>query len=149
MIYWKYFWVVVRHKWYVLLAGLDLKVPIINLLFHDYDKFFPTNFITYANYIVDHKNKEGFQRSWNYHQKRNKHHWNYWVLIDGYDDLKVLKIPNNDRLELVSDWIAAGKVYGTPIKIWYEQNKEKILLHPDSRNEIEKDIRNFVNKNGT
>ncbi len=34
-----YFKYVVRHKWFVFLAGIKLGVPIMSLIIHDWDKF--------------------------------------------------------------------------------------------------------------
>jgi len=76
---------VLRHKWFVLLAGLKLGIPLLILIFHDWDKFLPDEWFPYARtfYKPDGSNQyeEGyaFAEAWMFHQHRNKHHWQYWL----------------------------------------------------------------------
>lgn len=101
LLYLKY---VLRHKWFVFLACLELRVPIWNAIFHDWSKFLPVEWFAYVNYFYGEKvqDENGFQtlkdgkltpimvapievrrafdRAWNAHQKRNKHHWQFWLL---------------------------------------------------------------------
>jgi hypothetical protein len=97
----KYFWYVLRHKWFVFVAGLRLGVPLVQLITHDWSKFLPSewgpyvaNFYGYkptdeeverarrlAFYIKSKAEiKADFDRAWNHHQKRQPHHWQYWLL---------------------------------------------------------------------
>jgi hypothetical protein len=110
MRHWKYLKYVLRHKWFVFVAGLRLGVPIWLLIFHDWDKFTPFQWRAYADYFyggyvplsenptarfarsqgVYLRTLEDVQRdfndAWNRHQKRNRHHWQYWLLVNDNRD---------------------------------------------------------------
>lgn len=151
--HWSYLKYVVRHKWYVFLACLKLGVPIWIAIWHDWDKFLPDEWFPYARtfYKSDGEKQyqpdESFDRAWNAHQKRNKHHWQYWLLVydknpwpkinvqsydGGMSNLEsavkelerllntapvVLPIPDVYRREMLADWIGAGRALGKP-KTW-------------------------------
>jgi hypothetical protein len=97
--YWKYLKYVLKHKWFVFVECCKLGIPLRGLL-HDLSKFLPSEFIPYARYFYGNypetltvyektyhwkmKNKaaikDDFDLAWLKHQKRNKHHWQYWLL---------------------------------------------------------------------
>jgi len=85
--HWQYLKYVLRHKWFVFLAGLKLGVPLLTLIFHDWDKFLPDEWFPYARcfYKPDgskqYEPSEAFTKAWMKHQHRNKHHWQYWLNI--------------------------------------------------------------------
>lgn len=85
--HWLYLKYVIRHKWFVLLAGIQLRVPIWILIFHDWDKFLPDEWIPYVHcfYKPDgtkqYVESMDFARAWMLHQHRNKHHWQYWLKL--------------------------------------------------------------------
>jgi hypothetical protein len=79
----KYLWYVLCHKWFVLMAGVRLRVNLLQLITHDWSKFLPSEWGPYAAYFYGEKNpetKNGFDRAWNHHQNRHPHHWQYWLL---------------------------------------------------------------------
>lgn len=103
--HWKYLKYVLRHKWFVFLACWELGVPLWMAIVHDWDKFLPGMWRAYADYFYGNlpaekdahlgalagvgifpKTKEDarrdMEREWNGHQKRNKHHWQYWLLVN-------------------------------------------------------------------
>lgn len=85
--------------------------------------------------------KEAFDVAWNHHQKSNKHHWQFWVLIGGQDSTRCLPMPDRYRREMLADWRGAGRAYGNPdTKGWYLKNKDKIQLHDDTREWIEEQL---------
>lgn len=45
----EYFWLTLRHKWFVLLAGLKTKAPIWRLVIHDWSKFLPSELPHYQS----------------------------------------------------------------------------------------------------
>lgn len=49
--HWMYFKYLMKHKLFVFLAGLRLKVPLWRLAVHDWSKFLPSEWIPYANYF--------------------------------------------------------------------------------------------------
>ena len=91
----RYLRYVIRHKWFVLIAGLRVGAPLWRLLIHDWSKFTPAEWSGYVRYFfggwrswADGPVKEhakslvqpDFDRAWLHHQKANKHHWQYWIL---------------------------------------------------------------------
>lgn len=99
--YFKYLKYVLKHKWYVFIECCKLGIPLRGLL-HDLSKFLPSEFIPYARYFygnypealtVYEKTyhwkmktkavvKGDFDLAWLKHQKRNPHHWQYWLLVN-------------------------------------------------------------------
>lgn len=166
---------VLRHKWYVFWACLELGVPIWIALLHDWDKFLPDEWVPYARtfYKPDgskqYVESVEFARAWMLHQHRNKHHWQWWlnagrvalprtnimvwdrgnpsILIgervwDWDGEISIREpMPAVYRREMLADWIGAGKALGKPNTWeWYEDNKDKIKLHPETRAWIEQQL---------
>ena len=112
---------ILRHKWYVFIAGRRLRVPLWRLLTHDLSKLSPVEFGPYARqFHGDKGDPDGFAIAWLHHQHRNDHHWEYWIGFsaharspqrDGVDEGHVLPMPEAAVREMVADWLAAGKVY--------------------------------------
>jgi len=122
---------------------------------HDLSKLLPSEFIPYANYFYGNKkqkrDKTGYYKptdaggkefdfAWLLHQKRNKHHWQWWILPEDEGGIKVLDMPLKYRKEMICDWRGAGKAqgYGDNTKEWYTVNKNKMRLHKNTRNWIER-----------
>lgn len=156
--YWLYFKYVVRHKWFVFWACMDLKVPLLIALFHDWDKFLPDEFLPYAHFFYNPdgtkkqvRDKSGyykpentgdsaFDMAWLSHARRNKHHWQWWVLTTSTEE-KVFEIPEVYLREMVADWRGAGQAQGTPDTLfWYVTNREKMKLGPKTRAWIENEL---------
>lgn len=56
--------------------------------------------------------------------------------------VKPLPMSDSARKEMISDWFGAGRAYNkdwTPLepRKWYEKNKDKIILHPETRAWVE------------
>lgn len=138
--HWEYLKYVLRHKWYVFLAGLPLHVPIFTLILHDWDKFLPDEWFPYAKTFY---NKDGsktynehpeFSMAWNHHQKRNKHHWQYWLLTWDRGETEPLPMPDVYIREMIADWRGAGRALGKPnTNEWYHANRDKMILHGSTR----------------
>jgi hypothetical protein len=164
--YWSYFRYVVYHKW-VVMRECFKRGLVWQGLVHDLSKFLPSEYIPYANhfYNKDGSKKEArgktgyykptdtgdekFDFAWLLHQKRNKHHWQWWVLPEDDGGVKVLPIPWEYRTEIICDWVGAGKAQGflspkndpyLETRRWYHKNKDKMQLHEHTRQEIEKEI---------
>lgn len=139
----KYLSYVVRHKWYVLKAGLSLKVPLHQLVIHDWSKFLPSEWRPYAEnfyglprlsiadlphgdareaFLNGYKTKEDvsaeFDRAWLKHQNRQPHHWQYWVLLNDSGTIQPLPMPRRFMLEMIADWCGAGRAIHKPIFPW-------------------------------
>ncbi len=116
----KYFRLTLRHKWFVLIAGLRIGgIPILRLLIHDWTKFLPCELPHYQRqFFGDGEDPEGFIRAWTHHQNSNPHHWEYWIPRTGhnrcnppYPDNQPITMPIWAIREMVADWMAAGRAY--------------------------------------
>ena len=88
-------------------------------------------------FLAEHKDT-AFDFAWFLHQKRGRHHWQWWVLPEDSGAIKVLPILDCYRKEMLADWRGAGRAQGTPnTSAWYNKNKEKLQLHPETRKWIE------------
>jgi len=137
---------VLRHKWFVFLAGITLGVPLWQLLIHDWSKFLPCEWFPYVGYFDTPKARQRgdaaarFDVAWNHHQKVQPHHWQHWLLITDSDEprLRALPMPERYVREMVADWRGAGRALGTPDTVgWYAANTRKIILHPETRRRVE------------
>jgi len=134
-----------RHKWFVFFACRKLGIGLWIAIMHDISKFLPSEFIPYARtfYKSDGSKQyiesDEFAKAWNHHQKRNKHHWQYWLLTWDRGEEVILYMPTNYAQEMIADWIGAGKAItgkDNPLQ-WYGENKHKIKLHSYTRDYIE------------
>ena len=136
---------ILRHKWFVLLACPLTGASIWRGLVHDLSKARPSEWVPYANtfYKPDGSRRylphADFDSAWNQHQKANLHHWQYWVIIEDEGGSKPLPMPDKYVREMVADWIGAGRAINgsTDPTSWYEESKDKIQLHPDTRQLVE------------
>ena len=129
-----------RHKWFVFLEACKLGIPFLGII-HDASKFLPDEFFAYARSFyggLRAEVKPEFDAAWNHHQKRNKHHWQYWLLVNDEDGVYPLPVPDVYRREMLADWRGAGRAYGNPdTPGWYAKNRDKIILHPSTRQWVE------------
>jgi hypothetical protein len=151
----RYLRYVLRHKWFVFIACCKLGVPWRGIA-HDMSKFAPSEWFPYAEHFYGGnrdihfgRDKSGYYRAgdtgdmlfdfaWLYHQKRNPHHWQWWVLPLDDGGQKILPMSDSYRKEMLADWYGAGRALGKPdTQAWYLANKDKMLLHPDTRQWIE------------
>jgi hypothetical protein len=154
----KYLWYVLKHKWYVgiecIKQGLFLRA-----LIHDCSKFRPSEWFPYVNFFYGEKEDvrdeigyykptgtgdERFDFAWLLHQKRNDHHWQFFVLPEDEGGLKVLRMSKKARLEMVCDWCGASKAQGhggwygpTGVLAWYDKHRSKMRLHEETRRWVE------------
>lgn len=136
---------VIRHKWHVFKACARLGVPFRLAVTHDLSKFSPAE---WGPYVHTFYNKDGsgrydetpeFNQAWNHHQKANKHHWQYWILTMDRGEEIVLRMPLVYVREMVADWSGAGMaITGDPNPLpWYTKNRDKMKLHPGTRDLVE------------
>lgn len=157
----KYLSYVIRHKWFVYRAGRRTGAPIWRLLVHDWSKFLPSEWFPYVRYFYGDypeaakvgrvgsqfcpsmRFKEDvaseFDYAWNLHQKRQPHHWQFWVLTEDSGKVQPLAMPFHFVCEMVADWAGAGRAITGKWEVsnWYEKNKDRMTLHPTSREQIE------------
>jgi hypothetical protein len=131
----------IKHKWYV---GRELfKYRLfMQMITHDLSKFSPIEWESYRLKFFDKKNdyltNEAFKFGWHHHYTNNPHHWEFWLY---YDNGKItpLQMPDKYVIEMYCDWVGAGLAINgkRDVKDWYNQNKDRILLHPITRIRIE------------
>jgi len=156
MWFFKYLSYVIRHKWFVFVECAKVGIPMRGLM-HDMSKLRPSEFFPYARFFYDEKGKQkqvrdktgyykptdtgddAFDFAWLLHQKRNRHHWQWWILPEDNGGTKVLPMPYHILREMICDWKGAGRAQGLDddVRPWYLKNKDKMTLHPDSRTIIE------------
>jgi len=149
----KYLSYVVRHKWFVFLEAVRLGIPWLGLV-HDMSKLLPAEWGPYQRFFYGKRAKPrrdgtgyfsptdtgdaAFDFAWLLHQKRNRHHWQWWLLPEDDGGTKVLEMPMRYRLEMLADWRGAGRAQGTAgVAAWYVTNKHKMRLGPATRAFIE------------
>lgn len=152
MKYLKYLRYLLRHIWFV------RKACWANGLFwqglvHDLSKFRPDEFVPYANffYTPPKRNKTGYYKptdtgdkkfdfAWLLHQKRNRHHWQFWLLPEDEGGIKILEMPEKYAKEMLCDWWGASMALGYEGKCrtWYSKNRDKMQLHPNTRAYVDK-----------
>lgn len=164
MKYIKYLKYLLNHKRYVMIECFRQGLFWRGLL-HDLSKFLPSEFIPYANFFYGEKggdikkgrNETGYYKpintgdkafdfAWLLHQKRNRHHWQWWILPEDEGGIKVLSIEDVYLKEMICDWVGAGKAQGhfSPkndkyfeTRKWYQQNGSKMNLEENTRKKIE------------
>lgn len=149
---------VIPHKIAVYQAGLELsRNPKIsdylsnqekedflrNLWLHDMSKFSANEAFGYAMYNRETGHgKEGFELAWHHHKMNNPHHPEYWLNPNRSGELEPLQMPNVYILEMIADWIGAGKTYGSTLEEWVPKNINKFKFQPLAK--IAEIIRHFT-----
>ena len=137
-------------------------------ILHDLSKFLPNEIIPYANFFYGKKGSDikkgrdktgyykptdtgdkAFDFAWLLHQKRNRHHWQWWILPEDNGKIKVLPIEEPYLTEMICDWIGAGKAQGhfSPkndkyfeTRNWWNANNSKMTICEETREKITKRI---------
>lgn len=116
MKFFKHLKTVLIHKYYVFIYMVRCGY-IWRGITHDMSKFSWTEFSESVKYyngkrspIDECKKENGYSLAWLHHRGRNKHHYEYWV--DYLDDGGIpIEMPRKYVIELICDWIAAGRTY--------------------------------------
>jgi len=147
--YWNYFKYICEHKWNVFIEHLKILQPIAGIT-HDLSKYLPSEFIPYAKWFfgeygnrfngghkwefVEHAQVgNSFDMGWLLHQRRNKHHWNYWVNSEG----KAIPMPSKYVMQMIADWRGMSRKFGGDTSGYYIKNKDTMILHQDTIEIIE------------
>ncbi len=147
---------IIRHKWFVLVScwGKGLRWQGI---IHDISKFRLDEFIPYAKFFYEkdgskrqirdktgyykpyNTGNEEFDFAWLLHQKRNKHHWQWWILPLDDGGNKIIMMKRKYIEEMMCDWQGASMAqgHGKDTKKWYMKNKNNMILSPVTRTRIE------------
>lgn len=136
-------------------------------LAHDMSKFLPSELFPYINHFFADNHVEGgkdesgyykpadtgdreFDFAWLLHQKKNRHHWQWWVLPNDEGGLKAIEIQEPYLTEMICDWLGAGKAQGKvspkddkyfEVRNWYANHKNKMQLNEKTRQKIEEKIK--------
>lgn len=112
---------------------------------HDQSKSEPDEYEAYDAYFYggnrSFKVVQEYRKAWLLHLHRNLHHWQHWILIN--DDPKegeiLIEIPINYIFEMVCDWWAFSWSKGNLQEIfnWYDEHKNYMKLHPNTRKKVE------------
>lgn len=149
---------VIKHKWFVFIAARKCHVNMWQAVIHDWHKFLPSEWFPYAetfylkNGRTQYNETPQFAYAWNLHQKRGKHHYQFWMLTWDRGNTICLEMPEKYVREMVADWYGAGKAitgkWGA--EIWFKKKLEEgsLHLHPNTVfriNQIFDEVRgNFV-----
>ena len=141
----KYLKYLIKHKYYVTVECFKRGLYWRGIT-HDLSKFLPDEFIPYMNFFYG-KSKEfaqnQFDFAWLKHQKRNPHHWQWWILKEDSGEYKIFEMSREYREEMLCDWHGAGKAImgkNSNTKEWYLKNKDKIIIGPYTRKWIEEQL---------
>ena len=134
-------------------------IPWLGII-HDWHKFLPGEWFPYVNHfygsgsigIEQGRDETGYYKptdtgdaafdfAWFLHQKRGRHHWQWWILPEDGGGIKILPMDDRYRREMTCDWKGAGKAQGkASVSQWYAKNKDKLQLHPDTRKWVEETL---------
>lgn len=130
-----------RHKWFVIVYGLKLGVPLWRLLVHDWDKISaPRTFRAFRRRFAggnDHykmANDPDYQVAYHLHcNVRHKHHWQWWVsqLDEGRE--RILEMDDASKREMLADWRSMGRIKNEPHTwVWYQWYRPQMKVHPET-----------------
>lgn len=115
---------------------------------HDQSKLSDEEYSAYDAYFYGHnkswKVKSDFDYAWLHHIHSNPHHWQYWVLMEddptGSNPYRALPMPYDYIVEMICDWWSFSIRSGDLREIfnWYEDHKEKMILHSDTRKQVDR-----------
>lgn len=93
---------------------------------HDVSKLSEQEFVQYRKsfYPTSEESKYDISEAWEHHKKNNPHHWENWTTIKPRWDADW----EVHCVHMVCDWMAMGYKFGDTAKMYYESNKDKIIL---------------------
>lgn len=139
----------VKQAWYQFLASVVLEqFPDYYseceraILSHDASKYDEDEFCAYCNYFYPcpgyPKDQDEFDRAWLLHQKRNPHHWQYWILVHDEGEAEPLQMPISEICNMVCDWHSFSKRDPKSTAYsWYQKNKDNMILDDTTRSYVE------------
>ncbi|WP_456278829.1 DUF5662 family protein [Bacillus sp. AK128] len=137
--YWRNFIYIFEHKLNVLIECWKEGLYIQGII-HDFSKFSPKEFCPYAKKFflgreLSVEEEMKWKYAWLHHQHKNKHHWEYWVVDP--KNKKALPMPRKYLLEMVCDWRSFSRKWGRKVENSTLDLSEKIVLHPDTKIELQ------------
>lgn len=117
-----------------------------NIKKHDESKYSDEEYVAYDHWFYKYADehteylKEEFNNAWLHHIHNNPHHWQHWVLVNDDAELGAVavKMPYEYVIEMVCDWWSFSWKTGNLFEIfdWYEKNKDHIILHEKTREDV-------------
>ena len=147
----RYAWLTLKHKLFVLLAGLRYtKTPLGLLLLHDLSKLTWAELPGYQRqFFRKRKDPTQWAKTWAHHIERNPHHYEHWVQQVGGRSYAFI-MPEEYVREMVADWIGASRAYeGRWPRLgawaWLDKNLERVCgeVHPQTERMIRQVIREW------
>ncbi len=157
--FWKHLKLITIHRWYVFLYCCMAGMPIRGLK-HDLSKYSPTEFLESIKYYQGNrspidacKEVNGYSSAWLHHKGRNPHHYEYWQ--DNFDKGgEALKMPFEYALELICDYLAAGRAYmkkkftyAGEYKWWQAKRSNPLAMHPQTLMFVELMLKEMADTN--
>lgn len=97
-----------------------------NLWLHDLSKFSANEVFGYAMYNRETGHgKQGFELAWHHHKMNNPHHPEYWFNPNREGKPEPILMPTIYAMEMIADWMGAGKTYGSTLEEWLPHNLHK------------------------
>lgn len=144
--YWVYLKYIIEHKKNVFIECWNSRL-YLHAFTHDLSKFLPSEFIPYSIFFFDKnrgkeykqsdENDANFQKGWNRHQKRNKHHWNYWVSITRKNEVIPVPMPEKYVKQMICDWKGMSRKFGGSWYDYYKKNEDSFIMHQLTKLNIE------------
>ena len=140
-----------RHKYWVFIECCRLDIFWLGIS-HDWSKFRPSEWKPYVlSFYGGYSYKERpqwlidrFDLAWLHHQRRNKHHFQYYILIQDAEGDKVLPMPDKYRREMLADWRGTSRaIHGADnTREWYLKRRKRMKdqLHPETRMWVENQL---------
>lgn len=118
-------------------AGIKLGLKEEQLDTHDLSKFSQSEFGAYAKHFQGGGAPQEFAEAWLHHLHFNEHHWQHFMFPDEFSPAGtnirrgVMPMPEKFALEMVADWMGAGKAYtdSDDMTDWLLKNVPRITLH--------------------
>lgn len=107
---------------------------------HDQSKFLDGEFDSYRQFFYpedgEEKNKQLFDLGWLFHQNRNPHHPEFWILRDGHN-IRIMDMPKKYIVEMLLDWAAMGYKFKDTAYNYYQKEGSKKPFSDNTRKLVE------------
>ena len=124
----------------------EIQELIDNMRNHDKTKFSEKEFNAYRQWKHpmdgERKDKDKYELALLHHIHNNTHHIEAFVLIDG-NKVKPLRIPLMYIIEIALDLITEGREEGKTGTEIFDEMKDKVLIHPESKKDLIAVIKTF------
>lgn len=106
---------------------------------HDESSFSDIEFDTLAD---PESSRENVEIANNHHVKVNPHHWQHWIKYQSGKEIAI-KMKIKYVIEMLCDWTAKQIERKGNLIVWYDNEKHNMLLHEQTRKQIEEMIPKF------